>query len=93
MEVNETSLESYLKKYNNFLPDNVFNNFYKYVSSLKEFDQGQISGGENQEINKTIRNVFTFDCKNTEEEKSFTSIHWTNLFLHLLSNKINNLLK
>ena len=90
MEVNETSLESYLKKYNNFLPDNVFNNFYKYVSSLKEFDQGQISGGENQEINKTIRNVFTFDCKNTEEEKSFTNIHWTNLFLHLLNNKINN---
>jgi Rps23 Pro-64 3,4-dihydroxylase Tpa1-like proline 4-hydroxylase len=92
MEVNETQLNNYLRIYDNFLPDNVHQNFLKYVESLQEFSQGKISGDKAKDLSlkKNIRDVFTFDCINTEEEKSFTNIHWTNFLLNLLTEKIKN---
>jgi len=87
MEIDELKLNSYIKVYENFLPKKVNEKYTKYVCSLKEFEQGAISGEEDF-VNKTIRNVLIFNCTNLEQEKSFTNIHWTNLLMGLLTNKI-----
>jgi predicted 2-oxoglutarate/Fe(II)-dependent dioxygenase YbiX len=92
MEIDETKLNNYIKIYNNFLPKNIHKNYIKYVNSIEKFHPGKISGevNEEQQIKKTIRDVLTFICKNSDEEKSFTNLHWTNFILHSFTNKIED---
>jgi Rps23 Pro-64 3,4-dihydroxylase Tpa1-like proline 4-hydroxylase len=88
MEINDTNLENYIKIYENFLPEKIYNNYTKYVYDLKQFDEGTVV--KSDVPNKEIRNVLLFNCINSEDEKSFTNIHWTNFLTSMLKNKIND---
>ena len=92
MEIEELNLSSYIKIYDNFLPENIHNNYLKYVNSLKDFEPGELSGDSQTEgkTDKKIRDVLVFECVNSDEEKSFTNLHWTNFILAALTNKIEN---
>jgi len=92
MEIEELNLSNYIKIYDNFLPENIHNNYLKYVNSLKDFEPGELSGDSQTEgkTDKKIRDVLVFECVNSDEEKSFTNIHWTNFILAGLTNKIEN---
>ena len=88
MEIDETQLNNYIRLYSEFLPKNVYGKFCKYCKSIEEFNQGEISGDKNVLVDKKIRNVFIHFLRNTPDEKSWTKIHWTNLLIKLLNDKI-----
>jgi|TARA_R100001460_G_scaffold35576_4_gene68412 Rps23 Pro-64 3,4-dihydroxylase Tpa1-like proline 4-hydroxylase len=78
-------LSSYIQLYNNVLPDNVLTNFEKVCKDHEFLKEGSIvhDSKENEFSNKKIRDTKIWPLVNSEEEKSYTTIHWCNLLLSM----------
>ncbi len=81
MEINNQSLQDYIRIYDNILRKEQLNNFVKICSDRKEFNQATIIGSKENpnRIDKKIRNVQAWDLGNMRIE-SRTDIYWANYF-------------
>ena len=81
-------LESYIKVYDNVMPLKTVGSILKYITikNFKEFEE--VGLGQNNFIDKNIRNVKSFDWNNWDNN-SKTKIHWSNYLLFLFKQYFN----
>ena len=81
-------LESYIKVYDNVMPLETVSSILKYITikNFKEFED--IGVGQNNDIDKNIRNVKSFNWGDWDNN-SKTKIHWFNYLLFLFKRYIN----
>ncbi len=83
MEVNNSYVSSYIKYFDNVLLEKTNNNFVKICKNAEAFGDATIvgfKGNENNQVVKKIRDTKVWGLTNTDNEKSYTNIHWCNLF-------------
>jgi len=84
---NSTNINHYIRIYDNVLPKQIIKRFKMICDNRKEFDQASILGAEKQRVDTTIRNTTVWNLKNIDE-KSLTTIHWTNFLMNIFNESI-----
>ena len=84
----QDNLYSFVRVFENVLKPQTLNNFTKICKESKNFSEAQIVRN-----NKNIKDTFVRDTKTwhltNSNEKSLTSVHWCNFFVHIFSNHID----
>ena len=76
MEIN-SSLDKYIKVFNNVMPNVVLENLIKICKESPNFQQAAIIGNDSKNVlDEKIRKTFTWEMKNIRI-KSLTEVHWT----------------
>ncbi len=92
MEIN-TSLDKYIKVFNNVMPNVVLENLIKICKESPNFQQAAVIGeGSKNVLNQKIRKTYVWDMKNIGV-KSLTEVHWTNFLYKVFNNSIDSYLK
>jgi len=92
MEIN-SSLDKYIKVFNNVMPNVVLENLIKICKESPNFQQASIIGNDSKNVLDTkIRKTFTWEMKNIGI-KSLTEVHWTNFLYNVFNNSIDSYLK
>tara|TARA_R110000744_G_scaffold4641_1_gene16701 strand:+ start:719 stop:1303 length:585 start_codon:yes stop_codon:yes gene_type:complete len=92
MEIN-TSLDKYIKVFNNAIPNDVLENLIKICKESPHFQQAGIIGNNSKNVlNEKIRKTFSWGMKNMGV-KSLTEVHWTNFLYNVFNQSIDKYLK
>ena len=92
MEIN-SSLDKYIKVFNNVMPNVVLENLIKICKESPNFQLATIIGNDSKNVlDKKIRKTFTWEVKNIGV-KSLTEVHWTNFLYNVFNNSIDSYLK
>ena len=75
MEIKE-SLENYIVKFDNVMPERILVYFLKYIKQLNEFEEAKIVSQNGACVNHNIRKVTSKSLHSYT--KSLTDIHWAN---------------
>tara|TARA_R110002073_G_scaffold176664_3_gene334414 strand:+ start:183 stop:776 length:594 start_codon:yes stop_codon:yes gene_type:complete len=80
-------LSSYIQIHNNVLADNVLTSFEKVCSNHESFKDGNVvnDSQKTENTDKKIRDTKIWPLVNSEDEKSYTNIHWCNLLLTMFN--------
>ena len=91
MEIN-SSLDKYIKVFNNVMPNVVLENLIKICKESPNFQPATIIGNDSKNVlDKKIRKTFTWEIKNIGV-KSLTEVHWTNFLYNVFNNSIDSYL-
>jgi len=86
-------LNSYIRIYDNLLPEKTLKNFTKLCKNDLKFDNATVVKADGTfEVDKKVRNVETYYCSNLNDQ-SFSVVHWTNYISHMVNEKIKEYTK
>ena len=94
MEVKK--LTDYIVVFNDVIPEKVLNNFFLFCKESDEFSKGEVIGEGNVNskdvVQEHIRKTLVMNLQSFGE-KSLTKVHWTNFFVKVFKDFINEYLK